>query len=196
MRSARTAVLSVAVAVLLILATTTAFAQALTITLNKTTFVPGETIEVRGTTSPNADVTVGIINPDGELVDLKIVTADGNGNFIVTFKIPSTIPTGKWTKFGVYTVKAKSGAYEATATFELSTTAWITGTVVDEAGNPVAGATVTIVETGASTTTDSSGKFIIYVDPGTWTLRVSKAGYKEAEITVTAVTGMKPLVRL
>jgi len=190
MKVARTTALSVAITLILALAIVTpVYAQALTISLNKTSFVPGEVIEVSGTTSPNADVTVGIINPDGELVDLKIVTADANGNFRVTFKIPATIPTGKWTKFGIYTVKAKSGAYEATATFELSTVAWLTGVVIDEAGRPVAGATVMVVETGATATTDTSGKFTLYVNPGTWTLEVSKAGYKSTKLSVTAVTG-------
>ncbi len=191
MRTAKTIALGALVALALILATVSgvAFAQALTVKLNKTSFVPGEKIIVTGTATPGADVVVGILNPNGDLVDMKIVTAGSNGQYTATFVIPSTIPTGNWIGFGTYTVKVTCGAHTVTTTFTLGTTAWITGTVVDEKGNPVAGATVTIKETGASVTTGSDGKFSLSAQPGTYTLVISKTGYKSTELTITVKTG-------
>jgi len=132
-------------ALLLALPALPTYAQALTVSTDKPSYVPGEPVVVGGDASPGATVSIGITNPDGELVDFKMVTAGSDGKYTATFTIPATIPTGKWSKFGTYTVKAQSGAYTATTTFELALTAWITGTVVDETGSPVEGATVKAV---------------------------------------------------
>jgi TonB-linked SusC/RagA family outer membrane protein len=64
----------------------------------------------------------------------------------------------------------------------------ITGTVVDQTGEPIIGANV--VEKGVAangTTTDADGKFSLNVSPGA-TLVVSYVGYVTQEITVTTQT--------
>jgi iron complex outermembrane receptor protein len=69
----------------------------------------------------------------------------------------------------------------------------ITGTVVDDVmGAPLAGATVTLVETGQSVETDEIGGFVLAgVAPGRYTLEVSVAGYlaSSAPIDVTGDAG-------
>ena len=72
----------------------------------------------------------------------------------------------------------------APASFAQSyTTGGVGGTVVDEAGNPVAGATVTVVSTarGAprTVTSGADGRFFVgRLEVGAYTLRVSRAGYQ------------------
>ncbi|MCD6323994.1 MAG: carboxypeptidase regulatory-like domain-containing protein [Desulfurococcales archaeon] len=187
MRSATKALTVLVVAALLMALPT--YAQALTVSTDKPSYIPGETVVVTGTAAPGATITVGIESPTGQLVDFKEATAGSDGTYTVSFVIPSSIPTGNWKELGTYTVKAQSAGHTATTTFKIAMTAWVTGTVVDENGNPVAGATVTAVEAGVQTTTDSNGKFTLSVNPGTYTLKASMAGYVSAEEQVTVKTG-------
>ncbi|WP_295204264.1 SusC/RagA family TonB-linked outer membrane protein [uncultured Chryseobacterium sp.] len=60
----------------------------------------------------------------------------------------------------------------------------ISGTVTDQDGSAVAGATITVVETGTTVTTDDSGNFTIQAVAGQ-TLSVSYNGYETQNITVT-----------
>jgi len=56
--------------------------------------------------------------------------------------------------------------------------ATISGYVVDmKAGEPVAGSTVTILQTGNETTTDENGFYSIEVPPGQYSIRFEKDGY-------------------
>ena len=62
----------------------------------------------------------------------------------------------------------------------------ITGTVTDAiTGEPIEGANVTVLELNASTLTDTEGHYSISVPPGTYTVKVFKEGYQEAETIVT-----------
>jgi hypothetical protein len=70
----------------------------------------------------------------------------------------------------------------------------VTGTVVDQGGAAVANATVKVAskETGqvATATTSAAGAYrFSLLEPGTYTLTVSGAGFKEATTTVTVATG-------
>jgi outer membrane receptor protein involved in Fe transport len=70
-----------------------------------------------------------------------------------------------------------------------STRAVIQGTVTTAAGNPVAGATVSL--TGASTvtaTTDTNGAFTATVVPGIYRIDVTRSGYVPAVLSDLAVT--------
>jgi TonB-linked SusC/RagA family outer membrane protein len=60
----------------------------------------------------------------------------------------------------------------------------IYGTIVSEAGTPLAGVSVTVKETKAGTTTDDAGRFTINVNVGQ-TLVVSAIGYKLQEVVIT-----------
>jgi hypothetical protein len=52
------------------------------------------------------------------------------------------------------------------------------GTITDGSGQPIAGVTVTVVETGATTQTDATGRYQVTVPgPGTWTVRITRDGF-------------------
>ena len=76
-----------------------------------------------------------------------------------------------------------------TATYELYVppSGWIEGTVIDaETTQPIAGATVA-ADTAASAITDESGYYKIEIEPGTYTVIASKAGYESASQTNVTV---------
>ncbi len=66
--------------------------------------------------------------------------------------------------------------------------ATITGTVTDENGNPIEGATVRL-DTGETAITDASGHFEIEVHAGNHTLAVSKDGYEKKTIETSVSPG-------
>src|SRR5690606_23237618 len=59
----------------------------------------------------------------------------------------------------------------------------ITGTVTDGAGDPIAGVTVTVVRTGASSATTETGGYAIAVQAGDL-LRFTAIGYATVEVAV------------
>ena len=61
----------------------------------------------------------------------------------------------------------------------------ISGKVVDEAGNPVAFASVQVKGTSVGTNTDANGKYTLTVKPGS-TLLIKFIGYQQAQVAVTA----------
>ncbi len=75
-----------------------------------------------------------------------------------------------------------------TWTFTTTNIGTVTGTVLDENGNPVSGATVT-ADTGQSTTTDANGNFSLDVPMGARTLTISKDGYDATTLNATVVPG-------
>ena len=173
------------VALALVLAVTpVVLAQALTVNTDKRSYLPGDVLVVYGTAPASSWVGISIINPVGKEVDYKMVQAGPDNTYRATFNLPAQLPYGDWIA-GEYTVKAWLGAVTATTTFTLAPGSRVLGRVVDTKGNPVAGAEVTIVETGAKTTTAADGSFTLYAAPGTYTIRVSKIGYKTAEVKVT-----------
>ncbi len=66
----------------------------------------------------------------------------------------------------------------------------ITGTVSDDKGQPLTGATVTVKGTKAATTTDASGKFTLLVPPAGKTLVISFIGMQDQEITIGTRTSI------
>ena len=69
--------------------------------------------------------------------------------------------------------------------FGAATTGTIQGTVTNAAGQPVAGATVTLESSGASVKTDSSGNYVFTgVDPAAQAIRITGPSYKSTETTV------------
>ena len=75
-----------------------------------------------------------------------------------------------------------------TWTFTTTNIGTVTGTVLDENGNPVAGATVT-ADTGESTTTDDGGNFSLDVPMGNHILTISKDGYDDTTVNASVVAG-------
>ena len=167
------------------------FAQgaAISVTTDKEIYRPGETVVISGTAPANTYVSISVISPSGVEVDFKIVKSDATGTYRYEMKLPEAVPYGEWT-YGEYTVKAQVGTRTATTTFKLAPLATIVGTVVDETNTPIAGAEVVIKELGVSSKTDASGRFTLYVDTGSYTLRISKAGFVSREIKVDAKIGV------
>ncbi len=80
----------------------------------------------------------------------------------------------------------------------------VSGTVVDETGAPMIGATITVPGTSLGEATDASGNFVLNVTPGTERVVVSFIGYKDVVVdiakgkstklgTITLVTDSKML---
>ncbi|MBC7112924.1 MAG: carboxypeptidase regulatory-like domain-containing protein [Candidatus Methanomethyliales bacterium] len=162
-------------------------AATLTVTTDADTYSPGDTISVSGTAVANTDVTIQLLNPNGQLVDITYVRSGSDGSYSTSFKTPSTMPTGQWV-LGTYTVKAFMGTQTATKTITIQQKIAVTGKVVDSAGEGVAGATVTVGT--ASGTTGADGSFTVSLSAeGTYTLKVTKTGYYTYTETVTASLG-------
>ena len=66
----------------------------------------------------------------------------------------------------------------------------VRGKVIDENGRPLADATITIVETGASATTDDNGNFILRNIREEHTLIISYVGYRSYRTAVVADLGI------
>jgi len=68
------------------------------------------------------------------------------------------------------------------------------GSIKNERGEPLAGATVQLKNTGYSTLTDASGNFIIHnVPPNSYTLTVSYVGYISQETKIIVAANMLPV---
>ena len=150
---------------------------------------------------PNSDITIvaefsspftgtymlQLYGPTGELIDAK------TGNVENTTKITYVFHHNE-ELYGYGVFKAvltysgyvivggqKQNVYSATPleiTFTVAPSYSIEGKVVDEAGNPVAGATVYVVEAGTKVVTGDDGSFVVAVkSPGTYTILVSKTDY-------------------
>lgn len=68
----------------------------------------------------------------------------------------------------------------------------ISGTVTDNAGNPISGASVLIKGTSTGTTTDANGFFSLSVSDDSKTLVVTAIGFETKEVTINKTT--KPIV--
>ncbi|MGI5860999.1 MAG: carboxypeptidase regulatory-like domain-containing protein [Myxococcales bacterium] len=53
----------------------------------------------------------------------------------------------------------------------------------------IEGATVTVLETSASVTTDANGNWVFTLNPGTYTIKATKAGFQDNQRTCTVTSG-------
>jgi hypothetical protein len=79
---------------------TPAFSQSLiTFDVDTTKFAPGEIVELTGTVNAGLEgqpVAVEIKDSDGNLILIRTVTSDSNGEFTLKFKVPSTATAGEF----------------------------------------------------------------------------------------------------
>jgi hypothetical protein len=77
---------------------TPAFSQSLiTFDVDTTKFAPGEIVELTGTVNAGLEgqpVAVEIKDSDGNLILIRTITSDSNGEFTLKFKVPSTASAG------------------------------------------------------------------------------------------------------
>jgi len=76
------------------------FAQSLiTFDVDTTKFTPGEIVELDGQVQSGLEgqpVAVEIKDADGNLILIRTVTSDGNGEFTLKFKVPNSATSGKF----------------------------------------------------------------------------------------------------
>jgi len=178
---------------LLLLATVTVMpmvsAQALTVQTDKDVYGPGETVVIFGTAAPGATIVVKVYDPDGIWVASLQTTAGSTGQWSTSLKLPTSLPYGMYKKYGVYTVEASDGVRTVSTTFEFRSVAIVTGIVVDENNEPLAGVKVYIEGTTYETTTGSDGSFTLSAEIGPATLVFEKSGYVGVKKEVTIQTG-------
>ena len=79
---------------------TPAFSQSLiTFDVDTTKFTPGEIVELQGTVQSGLEeqpVAVEIKDADGNLILIRTVTSDGNGEFTLKFKVPNSATSGEF----------------------------------------------------------------------------------------------------
>ena len=70
--------------------------QSIVLATNKDHYLPGDTVQLSGTVTvqPNALVALQIKDSSGNLILIRTVQSDQNGNFALQFKIPSTATSG------------------------------------------------------------------------------------------------------
>ena len=70
--------------------------QSINLTTNKNSYLPGEVVEINGTANgqPGQLVAIQIKDSSGNLILIRTVQADQNGNFVLQFKIPPTATSG------------------------------------------------------------------------------------------------------
>jgi len=70
--------------------------QTINMTTNKNSYQPGEVVGLNGTVSnqPGQLVAIQIKDSSGNLILIRTVQADQNGNFALKFKIPPTATSG------------------------------------------------------------------------------------------------------
>ncbi|RLI80683.1 hypothetical protein DRP04_07835, partial [Archaeoglobales archaeon] len=158
------------------------------------TFVEAPTATITGTVV-NAETNEPIAGATISADNIATTTSGSDGKYSLTVPI------------GVYTLKATaSGFYDWSSTIDVSTegtyiidipmtpmpppspvpTSTIKGTVTDQEGNPIPGATVTA--NGYTTITDAEGKFTLTVEPGVYTVTIKAEGYKEWSKEIDAST--------
>jgi len=70
--------------------------QSIVLATNKANYLPGDTVQLSGTVTgqSNALVALQIKDSSGNLILIRTVQSDQNGNFALSFKIPSTATSG------------------------------------------------------------------------------------------------------
>ncbi len=164
-------------------------AQALTVQTDKDVYGPGDTVVIFGTASPGATIVVKVYDPDGVWVATLQTTAGSTGSWSTSLKLPTSLPYGMFKKYGVYTVEASDGVRTVSTTFEFRSVAVVTGVVVDENNEPLAGVKVYAEGTEYETTTGSDGSFTLSLDIGPATLVFEKSGYVTVRKDVTVQAG-------
>lgn len=91
---------SLAVLSLLFLIPVMAFAQSQKITLNfdESSFEAGQIAELKGSVDPSLagkPVAVEVKDSQGQVIILRTVQPDANGNFVLKFKVPTTVTGGE-----------------------------------------------------------------------------------------------------
>ena len=72
--------------------------QSITLTTNKDSYLPGDTVQLSGVVTGQSNVLVALQIKDssGNLILIRTVQSDQDGNFAIKFKIPPTATSGNF----------------------------------------------------------------------------------------------------
>lgn len=72
--------------------------QSITLTTDKEAYLPGDTVQLSGTVvgQPNILIALQIKDSSGNIILIRTVQSDSNGNFAIQFKIPTTATSGNF----------------------------------------------------------------------------------------------------
>ena len=94
--------------------------QSITLSTNKDSYLPGDMVQLSGvvTGQPNVLVALQIKDSSGNLILIRTVQSDQNGNFAIKFKIPPTATSGNFN----IAASAKINGFIVTQTKTMSAT--------------------------------------------------------------------------
>ncbi len=94
--------------------------QSITLVTNKDTYLPGDTVQLSGVVTGQSNVLVALQIKDssGNLILIRTVQSDQNGNFALQFKIPPTATSGNFN----ITASAKINGFIVTQTKTMAAT--------------------------------------------------------------------------
>jgi len=124
--------------------------------------------------------------------DVYFTTTDASGNYELevepgTYTVNASL-TGYETSTAEAIVVANATVTVDFALVPITEVGWINGSVTDfDTGLPLAG--VSVEADVYFTTTDASGNYELEVEPGTYTVTVSLAGYGSSKTDVTVIAG-------
>ena len=92
----------------------------ITLATNKDHYLPGDIVQLSGTVigQPSALVALQIKDSSGNLILIRTVQSDQNGNFALSFKIPSSATSGDFS----ITASAKINGFTVTQTKTMTAT--------------------------------------------------------------------------
>ena len=147
---------------------------------------------------------------DGEVVVSYAGTNDAAGTSMFSSSEPGysiDLAPGEYTVYA--TAKVHHNSTRDAFAIEANATTWVNltvvryeeiiGTVEDPDGNALSGAVMQFLQEGAivgTSTSDDKGQFRDLMDPGTYALKVTKAGYHELERNVTILPGQVQVLDL
>ncbi len=72
--------------------------QSITLTTDKNSYLPGDIVQLNGTVTgqPNPLVALQVKDSIGNLILIRTIQANQNGNFAIQFKIPPTATSGQF----------------------------------------------------------------------------------------------------
>ncbi len=164
---------------------------------DKTSYQPGDTIQITGTAQPSSTVTAVMTNPSGNTYSSS-TTVNTDGSYTILFSASSSYQTGNWnanvsnlgqstTLYFTIGTSSSSGSYTFTAQTDKSS--YHIGDLVQIEGTTKANSAVTAVIVSpsgttynSSTTTNSNGAYVMFFSTlpsypaGTWYVEVNNLG--------------------
>ncbi len=167
---------------------------AFTASTDKTSYNPGDLIQVSGTAQPASTVNAVMTSPSGSTYSSS-ATAGTDGSYTTTFATTSSYPSGSWsiaaTNLGqdktIYFTLGSSNAYTFTAQTDKAT--YHVGDLVQVAGTASPGSAISEVFVSpsgntydSSATANSSGSYVMFFSTtasyttGSWYVEVNNQG--------------------